>query len=68
MGFYIVLLFLCSYLLYVLIEEMYQNLLDEFGMDKSQSLSIGKNNYTSLSTYLMRNIFEIFHDIKYIIT
>lgn len=44
--YYIVLLFLCFYLLYVIVEEMFQNYLDEFGLDKTQSLTIGKNNFT----------------------
>lgn len=46
MGFYIVLLLLCFYLLYTLVENMFQNLLDEFSIDKKQPLSIGKNNFT----------------------
>lgn len=47
MGYYYTVLILLSFcLLYILVEGMFKNYLDEFGLDKTQPLTIGKNNFT----------------------
>jgi len=40
MGYYTVLLFLCFYLLYVLVEEIFRNYLDEISVDKTRPPTI----------------------------
>jgi len=44
MGFYPLLLCLCVYLLYVLVEEIFRNYFHEIGLNKTHPLTIGKNN------------------------
>lgn len=55
MTFYVVFSLLVCYGLYVVFEVVFQYYLEEFGMDKTQPLSMGKI-VQYIFTYLMRNI------------